>query len=168
MSKSIEYWRKAWDEAGTVLSGKDPKHYNNADYVLKRYARQSFNTYGKEVADFYFGKARSIFVATINSESLRTKENNRQSMDSVIADLQKLIGTRPIYEDGDLHKIIQVFGEKTAPDHEKDYYTKSFTIEKKPSPFENFLILEYFLSFLMKCFKKDPIEEKENDSSLRK
>ena len=36
--KGLDYWRQAWSDAGFVEA------YQNVDYLLKRYARQSFNT----------------------------------------------------------------------------------------------------------------------------
>lgn len=151
--KGLDYWRQAWSDAGFLAA------YQNADYLLKRYARQSFNTYGKDVAEFYFGKPRSIFAPGINSKSCRSTPD-RQSMDSVIKDLQGILNGRSIYQDGDLHNILQVFGEMTNQD-----CTTSFTIVQKPSFFEHFMFLEFFLSLLQKCFGKDPTEEKGNNFS---
>ncbi|KTC92364.1 hypothetical protein OQJ18_10075 [Fluoribacter dumoffii] len=151
--KGLHYWRQAWDNAGFS------KDYQNADYLLKRYARQSFTSYGNEIAHFYFGESRSIFVPTINSQSRRSTPD-RQRMDSVIDDLQGILNGRPIYKDGDLHNILRVFGEKTNRD-----YTTSFNIAEKPSFLENFIFLEFFFSFLKKCFGYDQIEEKENSFS---
>ncbi|WP_454782311.1 hypothetical protein [Legionella sp. WA2022007384] len=152
--KGLPYWRQAWNDAGFL------EDYQKADYLLKRYARQSFNTYGKEIADFYFGPSRSIFVPSINSKSCRLTPN-RKSMDSVIKDLQGILDDRSIYRNGDLHNILQVFEENT---HQK--YTDSFSIVEKPSLFSNFVFLEWFFSFLQKCFGNDPVEEKEKGCSL--
>ena len=151
--KGLPYWRKAWNDA------KFLENYQIADYLLKHYARQTFNTYGKDVADFYFGKPRSIFVPSTNSKSYRLT-TDRQSMDSVIKDLQGILDGRSIYRDGDLHNILQVFEEKT-----NQKYMASFSIVEKPSLFANFVFLEWFFSFLQKCFGNDQVEEKENGLS---
>ncbi len=151
--KGLHYWRQAWKDAGFL------EDYKNADYLLKRYARQSFTSYGKEVADFYFGESRSIFVPSINSKSTRSTPD-RKSMSSVIQDLQMILHGRSIYEKGDLHNILIVFGENTNED-----YTRSFNIVKKPS-FLNFIFLEWFFSFLQKCFGNDQRHEKESTYAL--
>ncbi|MCW8408852.1 hypothetical protein OQJ13_07690 [Legionella sp. PATHC035] len=154
--KGLSYWRQAWDNAGFL------KDYQNADYLLQRYARLSFTSYGKEVANFYFGESRSFFTPTISSKNSRSTPK-RQRMSSVIEDLQGILKGRPIYKDGDLHHILQVFAEKTNRD-----YTPSFTVVEKPSFFAHFIFLEFFFSFLKRCFGGDHREEKENSFSQNK
>ncbi|PWY55441.1 hypothetical protein DGG96_11725 [Legionella qingyii] len=151
--KGLAYWRQAWQDAGFG------NNYENALYLLKRYARQSFNTYGKDVANFYFGESRSIFAPSISHKSCRLTRDER-SMERVIKDLQGILDGRPIYQDGDLHNILKVFGEKMKQD-----CTTSFKIVQKPSFFEHFMFLEYFLSLLQKCFGNDPTEKTGNGFS---
>lgn len=133
--KGLSYWQQAWDNAGFL------KDYQNADYLLQRYARLSFTSYGREVANFYFGESRSIFAPTINSKNSRSSPKG-QRMSRVIEDLQSILNGRPIYKDGDLHHILRVFAEKTGQD-----YTTSFTLVEKPFFFEHFRFWEFFFSF---------------------
>lgn len=122
-----KYWKDMWDKEiecrwrHNYIQNKDyldpppfkptSKDYARvADYILKKYGRNPFNTYGKPIRDAYFEGDRfaAIFIPLVSKSS--------ENMEEILNFLKEEIGSSPIYKGGDLAAILKIFHEETGMD----------------------------------------------------
>lgn len=117
------YWLNVWD---TCHSPND--NAAAAERCLKRYGYLwSGTTHGKQVNKyFYLDKLGGYYYSCA-------------MLHAVITKLQTAIHNEPIYENGDLHQILKIIGEKAHKD--ENYYLHQFTIIKKSTIGDSFLSL---------------------------
>ncbi len=157
MTKSLAYWNKIYnstaptetkgdeylfrikkdtsvlDEASSTQFQTHCKNEENAQSTLNTfftYAQQgTFNTYGKLLQQHYFGSQYFKFLLP----SDKPCEVAEMTAQAVVNKVASIINKKPIYDDGDLAKILQVIKEKNA-----SIDLTEFNIVKRPSMFARF------------------------------
>jgi hypothetical protein len=109
--KGKKYWESVWDER------EEYSDEQKLDRMLKRYSFQCFNSYGKEVHQYYYPGLACI------------EHRRSNSIESALSNLkQKILNNSPIWKDGDLYNIISLVDEKLGTNH-----LSAFTVRKKSS-----------------------------------
>lgn len=117
--KGRAYWLSVW-EGCHVPEYADDYLVVASERMLKRYGYLcSLTTYGEHVHGVFFKQNGSYPKCA--------------TMGEVIYRLQQAIANKGIKQDGDLHQILQIMGEKEYGDSDYYFRNKYFTLEPRVS-----------------------------------
>lgn len=107
--KGYSYWKDQWDKKYKGFSHLRNPEVRAADYILKKYGRSIFTTYGKAIGDAYFGGSRIQAI-------ILPMTKDHKNMDEIMLLLHKAIGNHLIHENGDLHNILKILSSEAGVD----------------------------------------------------